>query len=675
MNSSTNKVRVSFAELMHPEHTCRTIPYGTAIIASWVLKEFGHKIDADIFKYTTDFEEYLEKEPPRVACFSNYIWNLALSYEFARRIKKKSPETIIIFGGPNYPIVIKEHEMFLHEHPDIDYYIYREGENAIIELFDRLFEYDFNIAIIKKNRLRIPSCHYMIDGEIVQGDLSPVLANIEEIPSPYLSGLCDKLLDKELIPLIQTTVGCPFSCAFCQAGDKYFNQIRRFSSERIKDEVEYIAQRTSDPTLMLADANFGMYLEDVEVSKKITAVQDKYGWPKYFVGIEGKKNKERVMEVATIVKGSFLSAAVQSTNPQVLKNVRRQNVSLSQLIQVAKHSETAGTSSFSEVILCLPGDTKDAHFKTILDLIGAGIDIIRSHQLIMLPGSELAAKEKREQYNMITRFRITPGTVSFHQLFGEQFTAPEIDEICVANSTMPYDDYLECRLFNLTVEIFFNNGIFHELIKFLKLYNISSSSFIMKLHTRLRSTQNQLSDLYENFLRETSELWSSRKELEEFLEQPGVIDRYISRELGKNEQLVYRALAIFNHMDEMHKIAFDVAEELLTKEGYLDEKERHYLGELSEFSILRRKDMLSIGTTIDKIFHYDFVQLEEENFDDNPLSHSRPEGMNITFYRTNEQKELISRYIRVYGLSQDGLGNILGNASDVRNLYRKMNVT
>ena len=611
MDSDITKTTVSFAELVHNEHSCRTIPYGIAIVASYALKFLGHKIDADLFKYTADFIEYLEQKTPQVACFSNYVWNLALSYEFARQIKSRSPESIIVFGGPNYPLDTEEQEAFLSAHPDIDFYIYRDGEQAIVELFNRLFEYNFDVAKIKESQLRIANCHYVTEGQIVQGDLLPTLTDIEEIPSPYLSGLCDKLLGRDLVPLIQTTRGCPFSCTFCQGGDKYFNRISRFSSERIKDEVEYIAQRTTVPNLMLADSNFGMYKEDIEVSRIIAAVQDKYDWPKYFIGIDGKNNKERVMKVASIVKGSFLSAAVQSTNAQVLKNVKRQNVSLSQMIQVAQYAEALGANDISEVILCLPGDTKDAHFKSILDLIDAGIHVVRSHQLIMLPGSELATKKNREQYNMQTRFRVTPRTVSFYQLFGKQFVAPEIDEICVANSTMSYDDYLECRLFDLTVEIFFNNGIFRELLKFLKLYNVSSSSFIMNLHMRLRSSPSQLSTVYDNFLRETNELWSSRNELEELLNQSKVIDRYISGELGNNEQLVYRALAIFNHMDEMHRISFDFAEELLIKEVCLDEQTCSYLKELSEFSMLRKRDILSTGTIINNLFHYDFVDLED----------------------------------------------------------------
>jgi radical SAM superfamily enzyme YgiQ (UPF0313 family) len=194
---------------------------------------------------------------------------------------------------------------------------------AIVELFKVLYEYDFRYNRIKDNEIKIPSCHYVVDDIIIRGELSPLIDNINDIPSPYLTGLCDKFLNDNLLPLIQTTRGCPFTCTFCQAGHSYFNKIRRFSIDRIKDEIEYISKRAAVPELMLADANFGMYKEDIEICKVISSIQKDTGYPKYFHGIEGKSHKDRVIEAASMIKGTYLSAAIQSTNPSVLSKIKR----------------------------------------------------------------------------------------------------------------------------------------------------------------------------------------------------------------------------------------------------------------------------------------------------------------------------------------------------------------
>ncbi|UCD54811.1 MAG: hypothetical protein JSV93_04635 [Candidatus Omnitrophota bacterium] len=666
------KITISFASLVHTGHSCNAVPYGMAMVASYALKNLGDKIKVDLFSHPDSFIAYLGHSNVEIACFSNYIWNMRLSYEFAKRIKKKSPKSIIVFGGPNYPFDVERQKEFLLSCPDIDFYIYRDGERAFVELFNSLLECNFDTSKIKKNRLKIPSCHYITEGKIIQGDLTASLSNLDEIPSAYLSGLCDKFLDKKLMPLLQTTRGCPFQCTYCTEGHKYFNVIKRFSSNRIGDEFKYIAEHTTNPKLMLADANFGMYREDLEIAKELAKVREKYNWPKYFTGISGKNRKDRILKAASITQASILQAAVQSTDRNVLANIKRENVSLDQMIQLAKAKETLEKNSFSELILCLPGDTKKAHFKSNFELMDASIAVIRSHQLIMLPGSELSTEKSRKLYGMVTRFRVTPDTANPYRLFEKTFFAPEIDEICVANNTMSFEDYLECRKFDLTVEIFYNDRVFQELIKFLKLHNISAPSFIMGVHTRAASFGSPLFDLYEDFLRENKELWNSRDELTGALQEPNMMERYISGELGNNEQLLYRALAIFNHIGELHKIAFDAAREILTEEKGLDERHRNYLEELFEFSLLRKRDMLLREPDVKKLFHYDFISLLNSNFADDPLLYYKPEGTTILFTHTDEQRALVSRFEKMYGFTKRGLGNILSHSFQISRLYRKV---
>ncbi len=672
------QITVSFADLVHIGHSnVNATPLGIALVASYALDKFDDKIKVNLFKHPAEFSKYLNQIIPNLVCFSNYIWNLNLNYEYARQIKIKSPDTIIVFGGPNYPLETEAQEMFLQSHPDIDFYIFRDGEQPFVELFNILLEHEFNISKVKKARLNIPSCHYISDGKIIRGDLLPPLKAIDEIPSPYLSHLCDKFLDKNYAPLMLTARGCPFNCTFCQDGDEYFKSVRKFSLDRVKSELQYIAQRTSNPNLLFADSNFGMYKYDIEICREIASIQKKYDWPKYFIGLAGKNNKSRVLEAASIIQNSvfggdsvYLNVAVQSTDEQVLKNIKRHNVSLSSYFDIAKMANTHGLNTFSEVILCLPGDTKDAHLKSIFQLIDAEMNVVRPHQLIMLQGAEISMKKSREKYDMLTRFRVMPKTIDSYQAFGKIFNTPEIDEICVSNSSMSFDDYLECRMFDLSVEVFYNNGIFRELINFLKLHQISISSFIMNIHKKVRFTKNPLSDLYDNFLRETKELWNSKEELEMSLQQPGIIDRHTSGKLGNNEQLMYRSLIIFRHMDASHKIAFNIANELLKEKGHLNKRIRDYLEELAEFSLLRKKDMFSVEKTMKRIFHYDFVNLETYNFNGNPLSSYKPKGINIAFTHTNDQRELIKKYMKIYGLSNYGIGNILSNASNVNILYR-----
>ncbi|WP_231881110.1 hypothetical protein, partial [Oleiphilus sp. HI0123] len=87
----------------------------------------------------------------------------------------------------------------------------------------------------------------------------------------------------------------------------------------LKDELTYIAERVDDvPDILISDANFGMFKQDREKAALIADTQLEYGWPKRILVSTGKNQKERVLEVASILKGSLsVAASLQTTNAEV----------------------------------------------------------------------------------------------------------------------------------------------------------------------------------------------------------------------------------------------------------------------------------------------------------------------------------------------------------------------
>ncbi len=674
------KTTISFCDLVHEGHSCNAVPLGISMVASYSLAKFKGRIEAEIFKHPLDYIAYLEKGIPDIACFSNYIWNLNLSYEIARAIKEKSPKTIIVFGGPNYPLDEDKQVEFLRRHPAMDFYVFRNGEMPFSILFEALTRCGFDADKIKAERKIIPGCHHLNGDDFIAGEEVAAMKDLDEIPSPYLTGLCDKFLaDEKLTPLMLTARGCPFKCTFCQEGADYFNVVRKFSFDRVREELDYVASRTKNPDLLYADSNFGMYKHDADICREIVRVQEAYGWPKYFVGIMGKNNKARILEAAEIIRGGvfgggsvWLSSAIQSTDDKVLDKVNRSKINADTMVKVANEGEAHASNQFSELILALPGDSRESHFKSVCDLIETGVNVIRSHQYIMLNGSEAATVEGWAAYNPLTKFRVTPHTMNSYSLFGQDIFAPEVDEICIGNDTMSFEDYEECRMFDLTVEVFYNNALLLELFKLLKMNGIRISSLITRIHERVTSTNSPLAELYEGFRRETNELFDSSEQLHDFLHQDGVAEQYQSGYLGNNEQLMYSALLVFWHMQDLHDIAYGVARELLREKGTYDDWIDDYFSELTAFSLLRKQDMLSTDPVESKTFYFDFISLEENGFNDDPQQYARPEGMDIRFTHVTAQKELIAGYKNAYGLSNRGLGNIFGMGKNVRNFYRKI---
>jgi radical SAM superfamily enzyme YgiQ (UPF0313 family) len=478
----------------------------------------------------------------------------------------------------------------------------------------------------------------------------------------------DKFFNGTLIPITQIVRGCPFSCGYCQEGNIYFCKISRFSRDRARDELVYIANKIKASNLVIADSNFGMYEEDIQICKDISAVRELYGWPKFIEASLGKNNDNVLKSVDILKEGIFLGAAVQSTDLKVLENVKRTNILKEKLIEVAKKGKGYGENTFSEIILGLPGDSKMAHFKSMFDMIDLGMNIVRAHQLLMLPGSEISSQESRKKYGMRTKFRLQPRCFGNYKVFDEIISCAEIDELCVENNTLSYEDYLKCRGLDLSVEIFYNNGIFNELKCFLELHGIKTSVFIEKINQKVNCSS--LKSLYDYFIDENEKcLWDSEEELENHIKNPEMIEKYVREKLRDNEQLKCRAIAFFNKMKELHEVAFESAKEILEDVGLLDWKKEKYLNELFEFSLLMKKELLNLDVVETKKFSFNFLEILKQKFKVDPFEFVQ--DVELKFYHDDEQKELFKKYLEQFGNSENSLGIILSR-SHANKFYRKV---
>jgi hypothetical protein len=409
-----------------------------------------------------------------------------------------------------------------------------------------------------------------------------------------------------------------------------------------------------------------MYKQDIEVAKHINKVRQKEGWPKYLETALGKSKK--VMEVITILEGGLsASVATQSTDPEVLENVKRRNVPEETAIEIINHADQTSGNSFAEMILCLPGDTRDRHFKSMFDMIDKGANVVRSHQLLMLPDSEMYTKAYRSKFGLETRFRLQPNCFQNYKLYGEEFACAEIDELCVSNNTMTHEGYLEGRFLNLTVEIFYNNGVFKEYINFLEKYNIKASSLVKRVNEEV--SQSNLKTLYDAFIKENkTSLWRSREELEKYIKAPGNIKLFKEQNLRPNEQLTYRAMAFFSKMQDLHTVVLKASKELLEEKSALNSESESFLSELTRFSLLRKNNLLSLDETKTEKFAYDFTK------NDSPFTYSKNKTFEINFSHTVEQKKVILNYIETFGGKAAGNLGAMLSRSPVNSFYRNIEI-
>ena len=126
---------IAFADLTHTgkKIDATFMPFSVACIAAKLKKRFGDDVRVELFKYPQDLAFSVEKQAPRIAAFSNYCWNEDLSIKMAGAIKRRSPETVTVMGGPNCPYAFDELTAYLSARHSVDFYVVGEGEDAFIE--------------------------------------------------------------------------------------------------------------------------------------------------------------------------------------------------------------------------------------------------------------------------------------------------------------------------------------------------------------------------------------------------------------------------------------------------------------------------------------------------------------------------------------------------------------
>ena len=189
--------------------------------------------------------ETLKSDPPDVLMLSNYIWNESLSLHFAGLSKQISPDTLVVMGGPNVSIEPDRQIAWFESVRNLDLYILGEGDFLATEVVKNYLEAGQSVR--KLGTKEIPSSIYRRpDDSIVRQQLWKRHKAVDEIPSPWLTGIQDEFFDGRFSPMIETNRGCPFQCTFCVQGEKWYTKLHYFDEERIKEELTYIAHRIKE---------------------------------------------------------------------------------------------------------------------------------------------------------------------------------------------------------------------------------------------------------------------------------------------------------------------------------------------------------------------------------------------------------------------------------------------
>ena len=563
-------IRIFLGDLTHNTvgMANETFPLNVGYIAAYCKKRFGSKVDITIFKYIDDLEASIYENSPDVLALSNYVWNHRIGLEMFDLIHSQNPNAITVWGGPNFPQDLESQQSFLKNYSSVDFYVPIEGEigfSNIIEEVLNISELGYKKEILFKKP--IDGCVSRKPDGLLQFTIPEIRTKkLDEIPSPYLTGLLDKFFDGKLTPMLQTNRGCPFTCTFCVDGADTVNRVNQFGLERVSSELDYIGKHIPNNvhSLHISDLNFGMYPRDLEICDDIVSIQKKYDYPHKIISTTGKNKKERIIQAIEKLNGTMsLSMSVQSMDEQILKNIRRSNISVDHMLALQPAIKKVGLVTDSEVILALPGETYQTQITTLRKLLAAKLDFVEVYSCMLLNGSELNTPEQRKKWNFQTKFRILPR--DFTTLRNGK-NVIETEEIVVGSNTLSFEEYIELRTLSFSIYVTNIGIVYDSLLKFLRENNIEVFDLFFQMMKQIDSSPPSAQKIFDSVKNDvTDELWDSPEDIQTHYQEQEEYEKLLSGEAARNVMQYHNALVRYYCMDEWTQFAGNIAFGLLKR--------------------------------------------------------------------------------------------------------------
>jgi putative methyltransferase len=394
-------VQVNF-QLGPKEFNSFHLPYSVGCIWAYAISQTDIVQHYQLNKFVWRREnidvvaEQLSKDS--VVGFSTYIWNLQYNLHLAKKIKELNPECCIIFGGPEPAIT---DALIFEKHPYIDVIIKHEGEVVFTEILRNLQNIDSVPGVIWNNNKKA-----------VDTGVSERITELSQLPSPYITGIFDRLIEKnpdvKWAATLETNRGCPYACTFCDWGSLTLSKVKKFLEEKVFQELEWMSKNKID-FVHIADANFGIFPNrDRAIVEKFIELQKQYLAPTGIVASFAKnQNKEVIDIVELLVKETLHPAAglrisLQSLNDNTLDAIKRKNLKINNISEILEIGRQRNIPIGTELILGLPKETLTSWEDNFWKLLELGIhEDIDVYYCQMIENAELNLVQK-EIYDIKT---------------------------------------------------------------------------------------------------------------------------------------------------------------------------------------------------------------------------------------------------------------------------------
>ncbi len=323
----------------------------------------------------TALADRLAQDEPDFVGFSLYLWNVERSLHLAREVKRRSPRTTVLVGGPE----VSPDNPFVLGLEGFDVAVTGEAEDTFVEVMGRLLD--------GREVAGVPGVAVRTAAGL--GPFAPPPTTnfpLTRYPSPYTQGLVP--VDPRRSTYLETVRGCRSSCTFCF----YPRSSAVLRSLEVRDSVRLVASLRDagarevvflDPTFNHRPDFDGLLDALVEVNASRSLA--------FFAEVRPEGLKPEHAKKLGRAGFTKLELGLQSVNPKTLKRVKRGG-NPAKVAEAARMLHDAGIELLVDLIVGLPGDTSDDVLRGIDYLYANGLaDEAQVFGLSLLPGTAMRA--------------------------------------------------------------------------------------------------------------------------------------------------------------------------------------------------------------------------------------------------------------------------------------------
>ena len=349
---------------------------------------------------------------PDIIGLGVYIWNASEIRELIHILKKVSPETTIVLGGPEVTYL-----PFRVNYDDADYIIQGEGDLAFYQLCKNIISQTQRERIVKMT-----------------------LPKLKEIALPYKYYTDDDIKNRYIY--VEISRGCPFECEFCLSSMD--EKVRAFDLDEVLAAFEELWQRGAR-NFKFVDRTFNLNMKAANRILDFFLAKE----PPYFAHFEVIPDHFPASlreKIKSFPHGALqLEIGIQTLNLEIANNISRQ-LKLDKIKENIAFLENETTAHIHlDLIVGLPGES--------LESFGANLD-----ELMQMSSCEI-------QIGILKKLSGTH--ISRHdETFGMVYSdIPPYD--ILKNSQLSFEDIQIMKRFARFWDLFYNSGNFKRSVKLL----------------------------------------------------------------------------------------------------------------------------------------------------------------------------------------------------------------